>query len=123
MPNVLDQLPMDTQGKIDAAGARMTMRKNNAALAEDVLTVAGSAVKACGLFALSIFAPSMRTSAAYVISREVKSNNIKFNNKYPDTLTISYDFTIDENGQLTGSIHGSSPVLEQSDGQMELVIS
>lgn len=123
MPNVLDQLPMNTQGKIDAAGARMTMRKNNAALVEDVLTVGGGLLKTGAYCALGVFFPNLRGAAASEISKGVHSKNIKFNNKYRDTLTISYDFTIDENGQLTGSIRGSSPVLQQSDGQMELVIS
>ena len=80
-------------------------------------------LKTGAYYSLGLFFPNLRGAAAYEFSNGVHSKNIKFNNKYPDTLTISYDFTIDENGQLTGSIRGSSPVLQQSDGQMELVIS
>lgn len=119
--NVLDKLPMDTQGGIDAAGARMTMRKNNAGKVMDVVTAGGKMLAAGACFLVADQFPQF-SGQAVALYNNAKSN-LNLSGKYPDTLTISYDFTIDENGQLTGSIRGSSPVLQQSDGQMELVIS
>ncbi|MGN1027434.1 MAG: Hsp70 family protein [Faecousia sp.] len=119
--NILDRLPMDTRGEIDAAGARMTMRKNNAGRVMDVVTAGGSMLAAGACFLVSSQFPEFNGKAAAFYNAAKSSLNLS--GKYSDTLTISYDFTIDENGQLTGSIRGSSPVLQQNDGQMELVIS
>lgn len=120
--STVENMPMDSKGMIDAEGARMTMRKNNKALAGDVAAAGKGLLMTVGLGALGILVPSLRTEASNVFKYEVMNNKIKFDNKYYDTLTIDYDFTIDKNGKFTGTIRGSSPVLNQNDGHMELVI-